>query len=66
MSRDRKGAAGVKELERQARAAGKSRMQFHYFEGLDHSLGIGAYFSKGTIPAGHQAIFEFVESQVAK
>ncbi|HET6324303.1 MAG TPA: hypothetical protein VFG04_06350 [Planctomycetaceae bacterium] len=56
---------GVRQLEQKARAAGKSKMQFHYFDGLDHSLGIGAYFTKGKIPKGHQ-VFEFVRSQVAK
>lgn len=40
-------------------------MEFHYFEGLDHSLNIFEYFSKGTLPAGHQAIFEFIKKQTA-
>jgi pimeloyl-ACP methyl ester carboxylesterase len=57
---------GVRKLEEQAKKAGKSKMEFHYFEGLDHSLNVGEYFSKGTLPAGHQAIFEFIRQQTAK
>jgi len=57
---------GVRKLEQQAKKAGKSRMEFHYFENLDHSLNIGEYFTKGTLPAGHQAIFEFIRRQTAK
>jgi len=58
--------AGVKKLEEQAKKAGKSKMEFHYFEGLDHSLNVGEYFVKGTLPAGHQAIFEFIRQQTAR
>lgn len=57
---------GVKKLEEQARQAGKTNMRFHYFEGLDHTLNIAAYFARGTMPEGHKAIFEFIESQVRK
>jgi len=57
---------GVRKLEEQAKRAGKSKMEFHYFESLDHSLNIGEYFVKGTLPAGHQAIFEFIRQQTAK
>jgi hypothetical protein len=40
-------------------------MQFHYFEGLDHSLGLGRYFTAGgELPAGHKAIFEFIKAQL--
>ena len=39
-------------------------MRFHYFEGLDHSLNIGQYFARGTMPAGHQAIFAFLREQI--
>ena len=56
---------GVKKLEALAKRAGKTKMEFHYFEGLDHSLNIFEYFSKGTLPAGHQAIFEFIRRQTA-
>jgi len=57
---------GVRKLEQQAKQAGKSKMEFHYFNNLDHSLGIIEYFVKGTLPAGHQAIFEFIKRQTAK
>jgi len=57
---------GVRKLEEQAKKAGKSKMEFHYFENLDHSLNIGEYFVKGNLPAGHQAIFEFIRQQTAK
>lgn len=53
--------AGVRRLEEWAREAGKTRMEFHYFDDLDHSLEIGAWFIKGELPAGHQAIFAFLE-----
>lgn len=51
----------VRELEKQSLAAGKTKMEYFYFDDLDHSLNIGEYFSKGTMPAGHQAIFDFIE-----
>ena len=52
--------AGVRALEARVRSAGKTRMEFHYFRELDHTLGIGGYFTKGTLPAGHVAIFDFI------
>lgn len=52
----------VKTLEERARTAGKSNMQFQYFEGLDHSLGLGRYFAGGELPEGHKAIFEFIRT----
>ena len=57
---------GVRKLEEQAKKAGKSKMEFHYFENLDHSLNVGEYFVKGILPAGHQAIFEFIRRHTAK
>ncbi len=51
---------GVKLLQAKAKHSGKEKMEFFYFDGLDHSLGVGEYFVKGTVPAGHAAIFEFV------
>lgn len=57
---------GVRKLEEQAKKAGKSKMEFHYFENLDHSLNVGEYFVNGTIPAGHKAIFAFIRQQTAK
>jgi pimeloyl-ACP methyl ester carboxylesterase len=56
----------VRKLEETAKKAGKSKMEFHYFENLDHSLNIIEYFVKGILPAGHQAIFEFIDKQSAK
>ncbi len=53
--------AAVKELERKAKDAGRTNIEFHYFEGLDHSLNIGQYFVSGEMPPGHQAIFRFIE-----
>ena len=55
---------GVRKLEEQARKAGKANLEFHYFDGLDHTLGIVEYFVRGTLPEGHKAIFEFIERQV--
>ena len=57
---------GLRKLEETAKAAGKKRMEFHYFEGLDHSLNIGLYFVRGEMPAGHKAIFEFIRQQAEK
>lgn len=52
---------GVKSMEEKARVAKKTNFEFHYFDGLDHSLNIGKYFVNGTIPPGHAAIFEFIK-----
>jgi len=54
---------GTRNLEAQAKRAGKSNLEFHYFEGLDHSLGVGAWFTRRTLPEGHQAIFEFIKAK---
>ena len=53
--------AAVKELEAKAKQANLTKMEFHYFEGLDHSLNVGEYFVNGRLPKGHQAIFEFID-----
>jgi pimeloyl-ACP methyl ester carboxylesterase len=53
--------AAVKELEKKAKKAGLTKMEFHYFKGLDHSLNIGQYFVKGRMPEGHRAIFAFID-----
>jgi pimeloyl-ACP methyl ester carboxylesterase len=54
----------LRELERRARDAGKSNLAFHYFEGLDHTLGLGDYFARGgALPAGHETLFEFIVRQ---
>jgi hypothetical protein len=41
-------------------------MEFHYFDNQGHTLGIEAYFTKGTLPAGHKAILEYIQRQVEK
>jgi pimeloyl-ACP methyl ester carboxylesterase len=56
---------GVRKLEALAKQAGKSKMRFHYFEGLDHTLNVSTYFMRGTLPAGHRAIVEFIREQTA-
>ena len=57
--------AGVRKLEETARKAGKTKMEFHYFDDLDHTLNIGEYFVRGILPAGHKEIFEFIKRQTA-
>jgi pimeloyl-ACP methyl ester carboxylesterase len=56
-------ASGTRKLEEQAKAAGKTNLEFHYFDSLDHSLGITEWFVRKTLPEGHKAIFEFIQSQ---
>ena len=53
--------SAVKELEAKAKKANLSKMEFHYFKGLGHSLNIGQYFVNGKMPKGHHAIFEFID-----
>jgi pimeloyl-ACP methyl ester carboxylesterase len=53
--------SAVKELEAKAKKANLTKMEFHYFEGLDHSLNIVPYFINGKLPKGHQAIFAFID-----
>jgi fermentation-respiration switch protein FrsA (DUF1100 family) len=54
---------GTRALEARSKAAGKTNFEFHYFDGLDHSLSVGQYFAGGPLPAGHQAIFDFIQRQ---
>ncbi len=56
---------GLKLMEQKAKAAGKSKMEFHYFKGVGHSLGVERYFIDGKVPAGHQAIFDFIKRTVS-
>ncbi len=56
--------AAVRKLEEEAKKAGKSKMQFSYFDNLDHTLNVGEYFTRGKLPAGHEAIFAFIKTQV--
>ena len=53
--------AAVKALEEDAKKADKMKIEFHYFEDLDHSLNILEYFTKGKLPEGRKAIFEFID-----
>ncbi len=53
--------AALKELEAKAKKANLTKMEFHYFDGLDHSLSVTQYFTKGELPKGHQAIFNFID-----
>jgi hypothetical protein len=57
---------GVRNLEGLAKKAGKSKMEFHYFDQLDHALNVWEYFENGTLPDGHKAIFEFIKRQAGK
>lgn len=52
--------AGVRALERLARAAGRNNIEFHYFRELDHSLGGLMYFDTGVPSEGYQSLFEWV------
>ena len=54
---------GVRGLERQAKAAGKSRMEFHYFPGLEHSLGGLDYFMRGAPSDGYKELFAYIRQQ---
>ena len=54
-------AEQVRALERTAKAAGKTNMEFRYFDGLDHGLGTITYFNTGTPSTGYAAIFEFMK-----
>ena len=44
-----------------AKAAGKTNMEFRYFDGLDHGLGTIVYFNTGTPSTGYAAMFEFMK-----
>ena len=54
-------AEGVRALERTAKAAGKTNMDFRYFDRLDHGLGTIVYFNTGAPSTGYAAIFEFMK-----
>ena len=54
-------ADGVRALEQKAKAAGKTNLEFRYFDGLDHGLGTIVYFNTGKPSAGYAAIFEFMK-----
>ncbi len=54
-------AADVRTLEQKAKAAGKTNLEFRYFDGLDHGLGTMEYFNTGKPSTGYAAIFEFMK-----
>jgi pimeloyl-ACP methyl ester carboxylesterase len=54
-------AEQVRALEQKAKAAGRTNLEFRYYEGLDHGLGTIEYFNKGTPSTGYAAIFEFMK-----
>ncbi|HET9830641.1 MAG TPA: prolyl oligopeptidase family serine peptidase [Vicinamibacterales bacterium] len=56
---------GVRGLERQAMAAGKTKFEFHYFAGEEHSLGGLDFFLKGAPSDGYKELFAFVKRQIA-
>lgn len=56
--------SAVKALEARAKEAGKTNIAFRYFPDLDHAPNIQEYFVHGTRPAGHQAIFQFIDRAV--
>jgi hypothetical protein len=54
-------AEQVRALERTAKAAGKTNLEFRYFDGLDHGIGTIVYFNTGAPSTGYAAIFEFMK-----
>lgn len=54
-------AEQVRALERDAKAAGKTNLEFRYFDGLDHGIGTIVYFNTGAPSTGYAAIFEFMK-----
>jgi fermentation-respiration switch protein FrsA (DUF1100 family) len=59
-------AADVRALEAKAKAAGKTNLEFRYFDDLDHGLGGAVYFNTGRPSTGYAAIFEFIERVARK
>lgn len=60
------GIEDVQALEKLAKAAGKSNIEFRYFPGLGHGLGSTDYFQKGAHSDGYTAIFEFMKRHTQK
>jgi pimeloyl-ACP methyl ester carboxylesterase len=50
--------------DRMQRDGSHRQVEFHFLD-TDHTLNVGRYFRDGTIPAGHQAIFDYVRRVVA-
>jgi pimeloyl-ACP methyl ester carboxylesterase len=58
--------AEVRALEQRMKAAGKTKMEFHYFPGLGHDLAGLQYFMRGTPSDAFKAMFEFVRKQTSR
>jgi dipeptidyl aminopeptidase/acylaminoacyl peptidase len=56
---------GLRLMESKAKAAGKSNVEFHYFTGVGHSIGVERYFLDGKVPEAHQRLFEFIKRTVS-
>jgi len=57
--------AGVRRLQQQATAAGKTKIEFHYFADEEHSLGGLDFFLKGAPSDGYKELFAYVKRQIA-
>lgn len=55
------GVEDVQALEKLAKGAGRTNIEFRYFPGLGHGLGSTDYFQKGAHSDGYAAIFEFMK-----
>lgn len=55
---------GARRLERQAAAAGKTNIRFHYYPELDHNLGGLEYWQTGVPPEPFRATFDFLADLV--
>jgi len=58
--------AGVRRLQQDATTAGKTKIEFHYYAGLDHSFGGLDYFLKGAPSDGYKDLFAYVSRQIAR
>jgi hypothetical protein len=48
------------------KAAGKTKMEFHYFPGMGHDLAGLQYFTRGTPSDAFKAMFEFVRRHTSR
>jgi pimeloyl-ACP methyl ester carboxylesterase len=59
-------ASEVRALEQRMKAAGKTKMEFHYFPGLGHDLAGLRYFVRGTPSDAFSAMFDFVRRHTTR
>ena len=59
-------ASEVRALEQRMNAAGKTKMEFHYFPRLGHDLAGLQYFIRGTPSDAFRAMFDFVRRQTTR